>query len=131
MTSTEQLLLELPLVETAQSYKDIKGLYSVDISHIYRFYILLNWYGVLENSKVIKAGSDAIFECDNETIADEILNCIASCKKRKVYRVPNFNPIYFSGIDKPAVNRWKFSVERKLGYEKSTYFRSMASRWDY
>lgn len=83
MTSKEQLSLELPIVETAQSYKDMKGLYSVDISHIYRFYILLNWYGVLEKSKVIKAGSDAIFECDNEMIADEILNCISVHDKNR------------------------------------------------
>ena len=131
MTSKDQLPLELPTVETARPYRDIKSMYSVDISHLYRFYILVNWYGLLEKSKVIKAGSDAIFECDNETIADEILNCIPNCKKRKVYVVPNFDPIYISGIDKPSVNRWKFSVERKLGYEKSNQFRSVASRWDY
>ncbi|ENX24858.1 hypothetical protein F892_00008 [Acinetobacter vivianii] len=131
MIEKEQLTLELPAVDIEPSYNNSKGKYTVDISHIYRFYILINWLGVLEKSKVLKKGTDAIFECDNETIADEILDCIASCKKRKIYKVPNFNPICITGLDKVSVNHWKFAVERKLGYEKSQYFRSVTSKWDF
>ena len=126
-----QLSIELSTTEEPQQYRTVKNLYSVDISHIYRFYISVNWHGRLDKCKTRNKDSDVIFECDNEAIADEILNCIESAKKRGVYVVPKFNPIPVTGIDKVAVNQWKSSVERKLGYEKSQFYRSVPSQWDF
>ncbi|UYF73869.1 hypothetical protein [Acinetobacter ursingii] len=125
-----QLDFGFPVVEDHKQDSNVK--YTVDISHLHYFYILVNSCGVLEKSKSKSHAkiSDftAILECDNEQIADEVLNCIKGAKKGKRYRVPKFNTLYFS---RSAVNSWKSSVNRRMGFEKSQRFRSVPSKWDY
>jgi hypothetical protein len=107
-----QLDFGFPIVEDYEQDSNVK--YTVDISHLHYFYILVNSCGVLEKSKSkIHAKIDdftAILECDNEQIADcrlqiadEVLSCIKGAKKGTRYRVPKFNPLYFSLVGEQLI----------------------------
>ena len=78
-----QLDFGFPVVEDDKQDSNVK--YTVDISHLHYFYILVNSCGVLEKSKSKThakiADFTAILECDNEQIADEVLNCIKGLRK--------------------------------------------------
>ncbi|AKQ28741.1 TPA: hypothetical protein JIZ13_14465 [Acinetobacter nosocomialis] len=133
MNRSNQLSLDLPEyeVEKEECYANYKGKYTVDISQIYRFYIAVNSIGTLIKTKEKIKGFDFILECDDEKIADEILDCVPKAKSRKYFKVPNFKPLLYSGIDKSSVQLWISAVERKMGFKKSIYFRVVNSRWDY
>ena len=100
-----QLDFGFPVVEDYEQNSNVK--YTVDISHLHQFYLLANSCGVLEKSKSkIHAKIDdftAILECDNEQIADEVLSCIKGAKKGTRYRVPKFNPLYFSLVGEQLI----------------------------
>ena len=100
-----QLDFGFPVVEDYEQNSNVK--YTVDISHLHYFYILVNSCGVLEKSKSkIHAKIDDftdILECDNEQIEDEVLSCRKGAKKGTRYRVPKFNPLYFSLVGEQLI----------------------------
>ena len=103
--------------------------YTVDISHIYKFRIAVNWHGVLIKTKKDHPDYTSILECDNEEVADLVLNAVKKAVKRRAYIVPEFDPLGSYEVQKIRISLWISAVERLLGYEKSQEFRIIDSNF--
>ncbi|MGQ1469413.1 hypothetical protein ACT4WO_20055 (plasmid) [Acinetobacter baumannii] len=130
MNRNNQLSLDLPEMKNKRrKLCKLQGeIYFIFLN--YTGFILCNLIGTLIKTKDKIKSFDFIL-CDDEKIADEILNCVPKAKSRKYFKVPNFKPLLYSGIDKSSVQLWISAVERKMGFKKSIYFRVVNSRWDY
>ena len=73
--------------------------------------------------------SPSILECDNEEVADLVLNAVKRAVKRRAYIVPEFDPLGSYEVQKIRISLWISAVERLLGYEKSQEFRIIDSNF--